>query len=99
MSDAFAVGQRVRVRCAYPPGHVRTPYFTRGKHGVVEAVAGHFANSEELAYGRDGLPRRALYRVRFAQRELWPDYRGAGADSAVVDILEHWLEPVEEAGP
>ena len=35
----------------------------------------------------------------FAQRELWPDYRGAGADSAVVDILEHWLEPAEEAGP
>ena len=99
MSDAFAVGQRVRVRRAYPPGHVRTPHFVRGRQGVIEGVAGHFANPEELAYGRNGLPRRALYRVRFSQSDLWPDYRGAAADTAVVDILEHWLEPVEDAGP
>jgi hypothetical protein len=97
VSDAFAAGQRVRVRRAWPPGHVRTPHYVRGKRGVVDAVAGHFANPEELAYGRDGLPLRALYRVRFRQSELWPDYRGAAGDSAVVDILEHWLEPVEEA--
>ena len=50
-----------------PPGHVRTPHYLRGQRGVVESIAGHFANPEELAYGRDGLPRRALYRVRFRQ--------------------------------
>ena len=31
----FAEGDRVRVRRAYPPGHVRTPYFIRGKTGEV----------------------------------------------------------------
>jgi nitrile hydratase len=92
MSDGFAIGQPVRVRVAFPPGHVRTPHYLRGRRGMVESIAGRFANPEELAYGRDGLPARALYRVRFRQTELWPDYAGAAADSAVVDIYEHWLE-------
>jgi nitrile hydratase subunit beta len=92
MSDAFGIGQAVRVRAIYPPGHVRTPHYLRGRSGVVESIAGHFANPEELAYGRDGLPKRALYRVRFRQAELWPDYAGPAADTAVVDLYEHWLE-------
>ncbi len=92
MSDAFRVGQPVRVRVAFPPGHVRTPHYLRGRRGVVESIAGRFANPEELAYGRDGRPPRALYRVRFRQTELWPDYAGPVIDSAVVDIYEHWLE-------
>jgi nitrile hydratase len=69
----------------------------RGRQGAIEAIAGHFANPEELAYGRDGLPRRALYRVRFRQSELWHDYQGGAADSSVVDLFEHWLEPLGEA--
>jgi nitrile hydratase subunit beta len=92
MPDAFSVGQTVRVRAAWPPGHVRTPHYLRGRSGVVESIAGRFANPEELAYGRDGLPVRALYRVRFRQSELWPDYAGQAADTAVVDLYEHWLE-------
>jgi hypothetical protein len=96
MSDAFRIGQSVRVRRAWPPGHVRTPHYVRGKAGVIDDIAGHFANPEELAYGRDGLPQQALYRVRFRQSEVWPNYRGAAADSAVVDLLEHWLEPAED---
>ena len=92
MSARFAVGDRVRVREAYPPGHMRTPYFIRGKAGEVVAIAGAFANPEELAYGRDGLPEEPLYRVLFRQTELWPDYAGADGDTAVVDVLEHWLE-------
>jgi nitrile hydratase beta subunit-like protein len=99
MSDAFGIGQQVRVRRAWPPGHVRTPHYVRGKPGVVDAIVGHYPNPEELAYGRDGQPRRALYRVRFRQRELWADYQGPGSDSAVVDLFEHWLEPAKDAGP
>ena len=34
-----------------------------------------------------------LYRVRFAQRTVWPDYRGSDGDSIDVEIFEHWLEP------
>ena len=90
---AFKVGDRVRVRAAHPPGHVRTPHYVRGRSGVIDGVAGAFANPEELAYGRDGRPERPLYRVRFRQIDLWPDYAGAPGDSAVVDIYAHWLEP------
>jgi nitrile hydratase subunit beta len=97
-ADRFGVGEPVRVRTAWPPGHIRTPHYLRGKRGLVLDVAGRFANPEELAYGRDGLPARTLYRVRFPQRELWPDYRGPASDSAVADIFEHWLEPLEEGG-
>ncbi len=93
MSARFAPGDRVRVRDAHPPGHLRTPTYVRGKPGVVERICGAFANPEELAFGRDGLPLRPLYRVRFDQRGLWPDYAGAAGDCVEVEIYEHWLEP------
>lgn len=96
MTVRFPPGTTVRVREAWPPGHVRTPHYVRGRRGVVLDVAGQFANPEELAYGRDGQPARLLYRVRFEQAELWPDYQGPPADGAVVDLYEHWLLPVEE---
>ncbi len=97
MSARFQVGDRVRVRQAFPPGHVRTPYYLRGKAGVVERIIAHLPNPEERAYGRDGLPELAIYWVAFRQKELWPDYDGPKHDTAVVDVLEHWLEPLEEA--
>ena len=90
----FRDGQRVRVRVAHPPGHVRTPFYVRGHTGVVERFCGIYANPEELAYGRSGQPAQPLYRVRFAQRDLWPDYTGPAADSVDVEIYQHWLDPV-----
>ena len=95
MSRAYQPGDHVRVRLAHPPGHLRTPFYIRGHQGVVESIAGDFANPEELAYGRDGLPKKTLYRIRFQQRDLWPDYAGPKSDSLVVDIYEHWLTPSE----
>ena len=92
MSRIFRPGDQVRVRKAHPPGHVRTPFYIRGRDGVVESVAGDFADPEELAYGRDGLPKRTLYRVRFRQTELWPDYEGSPTDSLIADVYEHWLD-------
>lgn len=92
MSVRFKAGDVVRVRSAFPPGHVRTPYYVRGQCGVVDSLAGRFADPEELAYGRDGLPQKNLYRVRFQQTDLWSDYQGLMADSLVVDIFEHWLD-------
>jgi len=85
-------GDRVQVRRAFPPGHVRTPFFIRGRDGVVDGLIGSFANPEELAYGRDGKPKQPLYRVRFKQAEVWNDYDGGPDDSIVIDLYEHWLE-------
>ena len=41
---------------------------------------------------RSGEPRQPLYRVRFLQQEVWPDYRGNAADAVEVEIFQHWLE-------
>ncbi len=89
----FKPGERVHVRRAYPPGHVRTPWYVRGHEGVVERLCGAYPNPEELAYARSGQPAQPLYRVRFVQRELWPDYLGAPSDTLDVEIYQHWLEP------
>jgi nitrile hydratase len=89
----FAAGDRVRVRRAFPPGHVRTPYYLRGCAGVVERVCGAYPNPEELAYGRDGLPPEPLYRVRFRQKDIWPEYSGGANDTLDVEVYQHWLEP------
>ena len=94
MKPRFGVGDAVAVRAAYPLGHIRTPYYIRGKQGMIERICGEFANPEELAFGREGLPRRPLYRVRFRQGSVWPDYAGAPEDTVDIEIFEHWLEPV-----
>ena len=52
-----------------------------------------FHNPETLAYGADGLPKQTLYRVRFDQTHVWPDYAGAPQDKVEIEIYEHWLEP------
>jgi hypothetical protein len=89
----FSVGERVRVREAYPLGHIRTPFYVRGRIGVIERVCGAFGNPEELAQMRSGEPKQPLYRVRFRQQDLWPDYAGPAHDVVEVEIYQHWLEP------
>jgi hypothetical protein len=88
----FKPGERVKVLKAYPLGHVRTPYYIRGCTGIVERICGAFPNPEELAQMRDGLPPLPLYRVRFRQKDVWPDYRGSSEDVLEVEIFQHWLE-------
>jgi nitrile hydratase len=95
MTARFAPGDAVAVRLAFPAGHIRTPVYVRGHRGIVERLCGSFRNPESLAYRGDGLPEQPLYRVRFRQRELWPDYAGAASDHVEVEIYENWLEPAE----
>lgn len=89
----FSVGDRVKVKRRFPPGHRRTPSYIRGKVGEIERICGAFPNPEELAYGFDGEPKRVLYRVRFSQKAVWPDYKGPDRDIIEMEIYEHWLEP------
>lgn len=93
MSGDYSTGDKVRVIVTHPPGHRRTPFYIRGKTGVIERSCGAFPNPEELAYGFDGLPKKALYRVRFKQKDVWPHYEGPAVDTVDVDIFEHWLKP------
>lgn len=94
----FNVGDRVLIKRAFPPGHRRTPYYIRGKEGVIERICGTFPNPEELAYGFDGEPAKVLYRVRFKQSHVWPDYKGSARDVVEMEIFEHWLLPASERG-
>lgn len=96
MTARFAAGDRVQVRAAFPPGHVRTPYYVRGKSGTVLNIFGTQPNPEELAYGRDGLPELPLYHVLFRQADLWPDYRGSPKDTTIVALYEHWLQSARD---
>ena len=92
-APAYVAGERVLVRQVDSPGHIRTPHYIRGKTGTIERFVGFFKNPEELAYGRSGQPMRALYRVRFVQSQVWPDYAGAAGDTLDIDLYEHWLRP------
>lgn len=92
----YNVGDRVVVKRAYPPGHRRTPYYIRGKQGVIERICGAYPNPEELAYGFNGKPEKTLYRVRFLQQHVWPRYSGPAHDIIEMEIFEHWLEPAPQ---
>ena len=90
MTQRFREGDTVRVRAWFPPGHVRTPFYMRGRQGTVLGVAAVHPNPEEMAYGRSGQPASPVYRVRFTHAELWGE--GGSGDATVADLQESWLE-------
>lgn len=92
----FPVGAPVRIRRAWPPGHVRAPWYLRGCSGAVCHIIGEFGNPEEMAYGRYNGPKLMLYRVQFRQVDVWPDYAGPPQDTLQVEVYENWLEPAKE---
>jgi nitrile hydratase len=94
VSARFKPGDRVLVKMEDRPGHIRTPWYVRGKRGWIERVYGEFRNPESLAYGGDGLPKRPLYLVGFNQSQVWAKY-AAAKDKLFIDIYEHWLEATE----
>ena len=94
MKPIFRPGASVIVSNREVDGHKRTPTYIRGKNGVIERFCGSFRNPESLAYGGDGLPRQPLYRVRFLQSNVWPEYQGSFTDTVDIEIYQHWLEPV-----
>ncbi|KAB2851209.1 MAG: nitrile hydratase subunit beta [Hyphomicrobiaceae bacterium] len=90
----FKPGDRVRIASRASVDHCRTPWYTRGRRGVVTAVQGAFGDPGRLAYHKPGLPPLVLYKVRVPQGELWTRYAGPQGDTLEVDIFEPWLEPV-----
>ena len=89
---AFAVGDAVVVRGGFPDRHHRTPWFIKGKRGVVRAVSGPFLDPESRAHGGDGIPKRPLYHVEFSQRDVWGESYADNGDVLLVDVYEQWLE-------
>lgn len=91
----YSVGEPVRVVDLGKPGHVRTPMYVREKVGTIERFAGCFENPEERAYGHKNLVPIPLYRIRFKQHDLWPDYEGPMDDTLEIEIYDHWLAPAQ----
>jgi len=86
--------RRIRVRAMFPPGHVRTPFYLRGKTGYVERALGPFGNPELQAYGQKGV-KRDLYRVRFTMEEIWGADAENPNDTLDAEIYAHWLERLD----
>lgn len=89
-AESFRVGDRVRVRADFVPGHVRMPGYIRGKCGVVVGVSPTYPFPDAHAHGvhaRD----EVTYDVRFDSQDLWPH----AADPALVHVavFESYLEP------
>ena len=94
MTARFKIGDRVVVRVASPPGHVRTPSYLRGKRGVILRDFGAWKNPELLAYGRPGLPKETNYWVQFTMDEVWGgEGRYSANDTLVAEIYGLWLAP------
>jgi len=90
MKPVFTPGDKVKVRTADVATHYRTPYYLRGKRGVVARVFGAYPNPEQLAYHRLGVPVQPLYQVEFDFNEVWGEQQPATVITA--DIFQHWLE-------
>jgi nitrile hydratase len=89
----FSPGDTVCIRPGMAPGHIRTPWYLRGKTGRVERICGAFGNPEELAYGRGDRAPVPLYRVRFTMAEIWGAETETPDDTIDAEIFEHWLIP------
>ena len=95
----FQVGDAVRIRSDEVEHHHRTPWFIKGKPGVVRAISGPFLNPESRAHGGNGTPKRLLYHVEFDPAQVWGERYDdeGGTDLLLVDVYEQWLEPREQA--
>ena len=85
----FDIGDRVRVRLDYVPGHVRMPGYIRGKAGVVigQSPPYPFPDAHAHALSAQDEP---TYDVRFRSDELWPESSEAALVHAAV--FESYLE-------
>jgi nitrile hydratase len=88
------MAERVRVKALTPPGHVRAPWYLRGKQGMIERSLGAFRNPEQLAYGLTA-EEKPLYRVRFVMRDIWGEAAENPDDTLDAELYAHWLEQVD----
>jgi nitrile hydratase len=87
--EAFAIGDRVRVRMDSVPGHMRMPGYVRGKPGVVVGISPAYPFPDAHAHGVHAED-EPTYDVRFRSEDLWP----GSADPALVHVgvFQSYLE-------
>ncbi|BBK33140.1 nitrile hydratase [Stella humosa] len=89
--QSFAIGETVRVRNLFVPGHVRMPGYIRGKQGVVVHISPPYPFPDAHAHNMQAAE-EPTYDVRFRSTELWPE----SADEAFVHVgvFQSYLEKV-----
>jgi len=95
----FHKGDKVRVKQHASPlewkrPHIRTPGYIYGVKGEIERICGCHGDPSFLAFGLEA-PTVQLYRVRFQQKDIWPEHHFHSNDVVEVEVYEHWLEPAE----
>lgn len=91
-AQSFAIGETVRVKNEYVPGHVRMPGYIRGKTGTVVSISPPYPYPDAAAHNMQATM-EPTYDVRFRARDLWPD----SCDDAMnhVGVFQSYLEKIE----
>ena len=95
-SCRFKVNDCVEILDLGKAGHVRIPFYVRGKIGLIIQYCGRYLNPEDLAVGKTSGPTIDLYRVQFNHSELWGVSENLSKDRLVIEIYDHWLKPIEK---
>ena len=93
-SARFAVGERVSIRKGSSRENDSTPYYVRGKSGIVEEICAPFTNPYRTASKPAGRAPPRTYRTRFSAREVWPELPGASGETFIIRLSEDWLMPL-----
>ena len=85
----FSIGETVRVRNDFVPGHTRMPGYIRGKSGVVVGISSPYPFPDAAAHAVQA-PEEPTYDVRFRAADLWPE----SSDDAFihVGVFQSYLE-------
>jgi len=94
-SARFAVGERVSIRKGSSRENDSTPYYVRGKSGIVEEICAPFTNPYRTASKPAGRAPPRTYRTRFSAREVWPELPGASGETFIIQLSEDWLMPLQ----
>lgn len=91
-SVTFEVGDTVRVKHEFVPGHIRVPAYVRGKTGtVLHRTSEQWPFPDSIGHGMPAR-KQPTYHVKFERRNLWGETAEPG--SVVVDLFEGYLEKV-----
>ena len=90
------VGDRVRVKNEFVPGHIRMPGYIRGRCGLVVGVSPPYPFPDAHGHGLTS-PWQRSFDVQFEARELWPD--GAEDAQVQVGVFHGYLLPMAAGTP
>jgi len=91
LEPKYKKSDKVKIDDRISKGHCRTPAYIRGKSGIIERYCGNFPNPEHIAHQRPHPTLVPLYRCRFYQKDIWPNYSGEESDTLELEIYEHWM--------